>query len=138
MFLSPGALHSAGITVHAISQHPGHAIFTFPASHHQGFNVGPNINIAVNYARQTWLIDGLKMRHCTCSRRDTAGTETFIDLVRGRRSQTKENTRVDTLRWKGTDFLAAAEERAMKRVEIGAQGEKRNAPISKYGQILFP
>jgi hypothetical protein len=57
-------LKASGIKYHLILQHPGEVIFTFPNTYHQGFNLGPNIAEAINYAN---ALDFKNYTECTKS-----------------------------------------------------------------------
>lgn len=50
VYLPLGIMKRAGIEYQIIIQHPGELVFTFADTYHQGFNLGPNLAEAINYA----------------------------------------------------------------------------------------
>ncbi|ETP43407.1 hypothetical protein F442_09836 [Phytophthora nicotianae P10297] len=64
--ISPARLKEFGVPFYRAFQKPGEFIITFPATYHQGFNLGFNIAEAVNFATLHWIPYGLKAKICKC------------------------------------------------------------------------
>jgi hypothetical protein len=56
-------LKSWGLEIRVFPQDPGDVVVTFPRAYHQGFSTGVTIGEAVNYAPDSWSVDGYK--ECT-------------------------------------------------------------------------
>ena len=50
VYVPLGVMKGAGVEYQIIIQHPGELVFTFTDTYHQGFNLGPNLAEAINYA----------------------------------------------------------------------------------------
>ncbi|GLD95233.1 hypothetical protein PINS_up003875 [Pythium insidiosum] len=64
--ISPTRLKEFGVPFYRALQQPGEFVITFPATYHQGFNLGFNIAEAVNFATLRWIPFGLKAKVCKC------------------------------------------------------------------------
>ncbi|TDH67409.1 hypothetical protein CCR75_000094 [Bremia lactucae] len=64
--ISPARLKEFGVPFYRAYQKPGEFVITFPATYHQGFNLGFNIAEAVNFATLYWISYGLKAKVCKC------------------------------------------------------------------------
>ncbi|KAF4042576.1 JmjC domain containing hydroxylase [Phytophthora infestans] len=64
--ISPARLKEFGVPFYRAFQKPGEFVITFPATYHQGFNLGFNIAEAVNFATLHWIPYGLKAKVCKC------------------------------------------------------------------------
>ncbi|KAE9024649.1 hypothetical protein PF005_g4154 [Phytophthora fragariae] len=64
--ISPARLREFGVPFYRAYQNPGEFVVTFPATYHQGFNLGFNIAEAVNFASLLWIPYGLKAKVCKC------------------------------------------------------------------------
>ncbi|GAB9463597.1 hypothetical protein Gpo141_00001051 [Globisporangium polare] len=65
--ISPSRLKEFGVPFYKAYQQPGEFVITFPATYHEGFNLGFNIAEAVNFASLRWVPFGLKAKVCKCS-----------------------------------------------------------------------
>ncbi|KAK3928796.1 Lysine-specific demethylase 4D [Frankliniella fusca] len=66
-FVDPRAVIAEGIPVHTIVQRPGEIVYLLPNAVHWGFNVGWNVNEAVNCASKTYANFGmLSAQRCQC------------------------------------------------------------------------
>lgn len=50
VYMPLSIMKRAGLEYQIIIQHPGELVFTFADTYHQGFNLGPNLAEAINYA----------------------------------------------------------------------------------------
>lgn len=69
--LHPDALRAHGIPVSRVVQRPGDMILTAPGAFHFGYNCGPNLAEATNFATKSWFSgghyhDALASGTCTC------------------------------------------------------------------------
>ncbi|CAI5736331.1 unnamed protein product [Peronospora destructor] len=64
--ISPARLKEFGVPFYRAYQKPGEFVITFPATYHQGFNLGFNIAEAVNFATLHWIPYGLRAKVCKC------------------------------------------------------------------------
>jgi hypothetical protein len=76
--ISPEYLVERKIKFHVIVQKVGEFVITFPGAYHAGFNVGPNICEAVNFAIPEWLPIGRFSNKCICPTEKKCG-EYFSD-----------------------------------------------------------
>lgn len=145
LFVDPRVVRKAGIPVHAAIQRPGDNIFTFPAAHHQGFNTGPNLNIAVNYARLAWIPDVTARVECTCNR-ERFSNESAMKFICGfvpsdldcrviPTAEWEAQPRDDRLKWEKRDLELAASKRSTARVEAGLAFRPNKRLITRWGQL---
>ncbi|RMX66117.1 hypothetical protein DD238_001171 [Peronospora effusa] len=64
--ISPARLREFGVPFYRAYQKPGEFVITFPATYHQGFNLGFNVAEAVNFATLHWIPYGLRAKVCKC------------------------------------------------------------------------
>ncbi len=79
--LSPAVLQQHGVPFCCGAQSRGEFMVTFPRSYHWGFNAGPNIAEAVNFALDSWIPFGKEAEPCRCIR-DTVRIDMEIFLYR--------------------------------------------------------
>ncbi|CEL93705.1 unnamed protein product [Vitrella brassicaformis CCMP3155] len=79
VLLHPRILVEAGIPVYRIVQEEGDFVVTLPGAYHQGFNLGFNMNEAVNFLPydevcvKMWLARALKAKPCSCKNSPLTG-----------------------------------------------------------------
>eukprot|EP00300_Choanocystis_sp_HF-7_P019006 c20205_g1_i3.p1 GENE.c20205_g1_i3~~c20205_g1_i3.p1 ORF type:complete len:217 (-),score=35.24 c20205_g1_i3:1393-2043(-) len=64
--IAPHLIRARGIPVERTVQRPGELIVTMPRGYHSGFNLGFNVNEAVNFATMRWASFGLAADRCVC------------------------------------------------------------------------
>ncbi|KAK3918261.1 Lysine-specific demethylase 4D [Frankliniella fusca] len=80
-FLDPRVLLQEKIPVHTIIQRPGDIVYLLPNAVHFGFNVGWNVNEAVNCCSKTYCLPGmLAPQRCNCP--DVAAIRHDFDIKR--------------------------------------------------------
>ncbi|XP_052130837.1 uncharacterized protein LOC127751391 isoform X2 [Frankliniella occidentalis] len=63
---TPAWLHSKGIPFKVVQQRSHQAVLVAPNAAHFGFNLGPNVAEAVNFATTKWVPYGIVYPRCTC------------------------------------------------------------------------
>jgi hypothetical protein len=76
LFLHPAYLEQNNIRYNCVLQPPGTAILLFPGVAHYGFNLGPNLAEAVNYAPECWVPPELTI--CRCFKRNPIVRQMFL------------------------------------------------------------
>ena len=79
--LAPEVLAAHGVPYCCGAQRRGEFMVTFPRAYHWGFNAGPNIAEAVNFALDNWIPFGKEAEPCRCSR-DSVHIDMEIFLFR--------------------------------------------------------
>lgn len=63
---TPDWLREWGIHHEVMSQEPNQIVLTLPLGGHQGLNIGPMVNEAINIAVPQWLPYGKRATECNC------------------------------------------------------------------------
>jgi jumonji domain-containing protein 2 len=78
---APEVLAQHGVPYCCGAQQRGEFMITFPRAYHWGFNAGPNIAEAVNFALDNWIPFGKEAERCRC-KSDTVRIDMEIFLFR--------------------------------------------------------
>lgn len=65
--INPALITSAGITLTRVVHRAGEFVISFPFAYHQGFNVSLNCAESCNFASETWVPFGMKVKPCKCA-----------------------------------------------------------------------
>ena len=136
ILISPEVLTKNGIRFSTVIQKKNEIVCTFPFAFHQGYNEGPNLAEAVNFASERWLEYGKRTEEC-CELQSLAfSMDEFVRLYQPKNMYKKWMSGLDVLPHPELSPQQKYEFMLQKFDEVASQNARRKRIISKQKEEM--